>query len=230
MMARFVFAGMLAIIVGGAAAANDDRLVYADFETMEDGRPVSARGGRIQIIAYQENASAPATFKGLEGADPPAPNLVRTSKEDENRAIAFEYDLKAPNQFAGVGVEISGRPEENGKTVPDDVSDYKFLVLQMYSKSSAENTLPVSIRIEFLSRGHNMDVSLGYPQFNFKAKPGFNTYKVKMNDVAQPSWASVQINVEELMEKLTGVSITTYCDNCRPQSGLLLIDNLVFEK
>jgi hypothetical protein len=228
-MTRLVLSGLLAALVVVAPAAAD-KLVYADFETAEDGRPVSARGGQVQLVSYQENASSQSTFKGLEGAEPPAPNLVRTSKTDENKAIAFEYDLKAPNQFAGVGVEIQGQPEADGKTVPDDVSDYKFLTLGLYSKSSAEDTLPVSIRIEFVSRGHGMDVSLGPPQFSFKAKPGFNTYRVKMSDVAQPPWASFQVKVKELLKKLTGVSVTVYCDNCRPQSGLLLIDNLVFEK
>src|ERR1700682_4377619 len=51
-------------------------LVYADFEKIENDRPVSARGGLIQLFAYQESIVHKSTFKGLEGADPPAPELV----------------------------------------------------------------------------------------------------------------------------------------------------------
>src|SRR5688500_14425343 len=87
------------------------RLVYADFERVENNRPVSARGGLIQLYGYEESRVHKSTFKGLEGADPPAPELVRVKKDDPNRAMKFEYSLLAPNQWAGVTVEIHGLPD-----------------------------------------------------------------------------------------------------------------------
>ena len=56
-------------------------LVYADFERIENGRPVSARGGLIQLYGWEESRVHKSTFKGLEGANPPAPELVRIKKD-----------------------------------------------------------------------------------------------------------------------------------------------------
>lgn len=225
-------AGFAAVLLATAAApsADGERLVYADFETLQDGRPVSARGGFIQLISYQENSIAPSTFKGMNGLNPPAPSIVRTSKQNENRAAAWEYELKAPNQWAGVGVEITGRPPEGGKPAADNVSDYRALVLQVFSQSPTAETLPVSIRVEFISRGHGFDLDAGYPQATFRAKPGFHTYRVPLDRIAQPSWVEAKFDRKKFLAKLTGVSVTVFCDQCRPQSGMLLIDNLVFER
>ena len=63
-----------------AAGADLNRLVYADFEKMENNRPVSARGGLIQLFAYEESAVHKSTFKGLDGANPPAPELVASRR------------------------------------------------------------------------------------------------------------------------------------------------------
>jgi hypothetical protein len=207
-------------------ALADDKLVYADFETEADGRPVSSRGGPIQLTSYQENTVGKSRFKGKEGTDPPSPSLVRTSKEDQNRAIAFEYELFAPNQWAGVSVEIQGQAAQDGKPVADDVSGYKNLVVQVY----ATELQPV--RIEFISRGMGIDMppDTPYPQFTFKAKQGFATYKVPLGSIVQPSWVEVRVSPKDVLKKLTAVTITAYCDQCRPVKGTLLVDNLVFEK
>src|SRR3989442_2179459 len=69
---------------------NND-FVYADFETVQNKRPVSNRGGLIQLISYEE--TTPSHFKGLANASPAAPELVRTKKDDPNHAIAFDYQL-----------------------------------------------------------------------------------------------------------------------------------------
>ena len=107
--------------------ADSKTLVYADFERMENNRPVSARGGLIQMFAYEESAVHKSTFKGLDGASPPAPELVRVKKDDPNHAMKFDFSLRAPNQWAGVTVEIHGLPDADGKFVPDDVSGFKNL-------------------------------------------------------------------------------------------------------
>ena len=97
-----------------AATEGADKLVYADFETKSDNRPVSSRGGAVQLTSYEESPTLKSTFKGMEGVSPPAPELVRTSKDSPNRAISFDYRLVAPNQWAGVGVEIHGQPDKDG--------------------------------------------------------------------------------------------------------------------
>ena len=48
-------------------AGDAKALVYADFEKIENNRPVSARGGAIQLFAYEESGVHKSTFKGLEG-------------------------------------------------------------------------------------------------------------------------------------------------------------------
>ena len=80
--------------------------MYADFETANDKRPVSSHGGLVQLVSYQESPSSPSRFKSLEGSNPPAPELVHLKQGDPNRAIAFDYELVAPNQYAGVGVTM----------------------------------------------------------------------------------------------------------------------------
>src|SRR5881396_2872008 len=90
-----------------------DEFVYANFEKMENGRPVSNGGGLVQIYTAQE--STPVQFKGLANASPGAPELVRTKPDDPNHLAAFEYSLTWPNQWANVTLEIQGHPYQDGK-------------------------------------------------------------------------------------------------------------------
>ena len=91
----------------GAPAQSDSSLVYADFETVENNRPVSSRGGRIDISSYQESDLHKSTFKGMDGMSPAAPQWVRIKEGDPNHMIKIDYALQAPNQFAGVSVSRS---------------------------------------------------------------------------------------------------------------------------
>jgi hypothetical protein len=206
-----------------ATVQDADKLVYADFETKQDNRPVSTHGGFVQLISYQENENLKSTYKGMEGANPPAPDLVRTSKDSPNKAMSFDYHLVAPNQWAGVGVEIHGQPDKDGKSVADDVSAYKYLTLQAYA------TGVTSLRIEFVSRGQGIVVSNGYPQMTFKVSPGFNTYKVPFKSLEQPQWAEPKVSTKEVLKKLTAISVTAYCGPCTPVTGTVVVDNLVFQ-
>src|SRR5215216_764736 len=87
--------------VGRASIAQEgDKLVYADFESVKENRPVSSRGGSVQLFSYQERPTVVSRYKGQEGSNPPAPEFVRLKKDDPNRAIAFDYELQAPNQWA----------------------------------------------------------------------------------------------------------------------------------
>ena len=84
------------------AASNPHSLVFADFEQVDNGRPVSARGGLIQLFGYEESKVHKSDFKGAPGVDPPAPELVHIKAGDPNHAMKFEYALHAPNPWTGV--------------------------------------------------------------------------------------------------------------------------------
>ena len=217
-------AGKPAPALNSTAAAQDaDKLVYADFETVKENRPVSNRGGLVQLFSYQERPTVVSRYKGQEGSNPPAPELVRLSKDNPNRAIAFEYELPAPNQWAGVGVEIHAQEDKDGKPAALDASGYKDLMLQLYV------TGVESVRVEFISRGQGITVSNGYPQMSFKVKPGFNTYQVQLKSLGQPRWAEPRVSPKDVLKKLTSISVTAYCDQCTPVKGTMVIDNLVFQ-
>lgn len=205
-----------------APQSNDDQLVYADFENAEDKRPLSKRGGSVQLVSYQE--STPSRFKGLENSSPPAPEIVRLKPDDPNHAIAFDYQLYSPNQYAGVGVEVQGLPYKDGKPAADDASAYKFLSMQVYA------TGVTNLRVEIMSRGQGIGLSSGFPQMTFKIKPGFNTYKIPLNSLSQPSWVQEKVGAKDVLKKLTAISLTAFCEQCTPLHGTVVVDNIAFVK
>jgi len=212
---------LAALAPAGGAAQEAGKLVYADFESVRDGRAVSSGGGAVQIIAYQERPTLESRYKGAAGTN--APELVRLSKDDPNRAAAFDYELQAPNQYAGVGLEVGAKAGEDGKPAALDVSGYKDLMLQLYV------TGVETVRVEFVSRGQGMNLSSGYPQSTFKVRPGLNTYKVSLKSISQPPWAEVKVSPKEVLKKLTAVNIFAFCDQCKPTKGTIVVDNLVFQ-
>ena len=169
-----------------SAFQEGDKLVYADFETAKDNQPVSNRGGAIRLYGYQESPSSPSHFKG-SSAHPDEPELVRLNKDDPNRAAAFDFELQPPNQYAGAGLEVYGLPEKEGKPGADDVTHFKYLTLQLYV------TGVQSVTVEFITRGQGLTVEQG-PQMTFKVNKGFNTYRVPLDSIAQPSWVENKIN------------------------------------
>jgi hypothetical protein len=209
---------------GLAGVGGDDNLVYADFEKVVDNRPVSARGGYIKLYKNEENPSNLCRVKGAAGG-PDVPELVRLSKDSPNRALAFDYELRGPNQWAEVGVEIHGQPDKDGKSVPDDVSGYKFLSLQLYV------TGVPGVIVEFHSHGVGVTYqnSAG-PQMGVKVLKGLNTYRVALNNIKQPQWVDNKIDPKEVLKKLTQVNIKAACGPCDPVNGTVVVDNLVFEK
>lgn len=211
---------------GGQPSADGKTLVYADFEEMENNRPVSARGGLIQMYAYEESAVHKSTFKGMEGADPPAPELVHIKKDDPNHAAKFDFSLRAPNQWSGVVLEIHGRPNVDGKFVPDDVSQFKVLSLQVYATGID------ILRLEAISKNQGKDQGTVYPQMTFRVRPGFNTYRVPLSGFTQPAWAKdVRVDPKDIFKVLTSINLTAFCDQCEfNKDGLIIVDNLVFEK
>jgi hypothetical protein len=205
-----------------AAQPGGDKVVYADFEAMQGGRPVSSRGGHVQLISYEE--STPSKMKGLANVNPPAPELVRLKADDPNRAAAFDYEMYPPNQYAGVGIQVSGQPDKDGKPVADDLSAYKYLSMQVYATGVPR------LRVEILSRGQGINMSSGFPQAAFQVKPGLNTYKIPLSSLAQPSWADTKVGTKDVLKKLTGISLVAFCEGCKPTKGMVVVDNITFEK
>ena len=212
---------LLLAVSFGPTPAQDDKLVYADFEKAENGRPVSNNGGMVQMYTAQE--STPVKFKGLANASPGAPELIVLKDAPNNHLASFEYNLLGPNQWANVTLEVMGRPMKDGKPVADDVSGYKQLALQLYA------TGVDSLRVEFVSHGQGINITAGFPQLPIRLKPGLNTYVIPLKGVTQPSWAE-KVDTKEVLKKLTAISISAYCNQCTPASGMVLVDNLVFQK
>ncbi|HEX6717875.1 MAG TPA: hypothetical protein VF088_12230 [Pyrinomonadaceae bacterium] len=199
-----------------------DKFVYADFEKMENGRPVSNNGGLVQIYTAEE--STPVKFKGLANANPGAPELVVPKNAPQNHLASFDYSLTGPNQWAQVTLEIQGHPMKDGKPVADDVSGYKHLSLQLYATGTD------SLRVEFISHGQGINIASGFPQLPIKIKQGLNTYVIPLKGLSQPSWVQERVDSKEVLRKLTAISISAYCNQCTPQQGMVAVDNLVFEK
>jgi hypothetical protein len=199
-----------------------DKLVYADFETQENGRAVSSGGGQIQIYGAQE--STKVQFKGLADASPGAPELIRTKDDQLNHLAMFEYVLTGPNQWANVTLEIQGHPNKDGRTVADDVSGYKNLSAQLYATGID------SLRVEFMSNGQGIKLDAGFPQMSIRIKPGLNTYLIPLKSLNQPSWVQTKVDTKEVLKKLTAVTISAFCNQCTPIKGTVIVDNLVFQK
>jgi hypothetical protein len=198
-----------------------EKLVYADFE--QPGKAVSSRGGSVTVTSYQESDLQKTTTKGApDGSN--APELVRIKPDDPNHLAKFDFGFKAPNQWAGAGLEIKGQADVDGKTPFDDVSGYKKLTFQLYGKGVE------SVRVEAISRGYGVDLPAGYPQMLIKVRPGLNTYEVALKALAQPPWVEIKQDPKKILQKLTAVNITAYCEGCRPAEGMLIVDNVAFEK
>jgi hypothetical protein len=217
------------MLVAGAVSAQDaaksadaSTLVYADFQNPQNGRPVSARGGMTRLNRYSQNPGNPPEFRGLDKADPPAPALARVTADD--MAAAFDYELRIPNEWEGVNLEVFGQPEKDGKLVADDVSAYKFITLRVFAKG------PQHIRLELITRGHGANLESGYPTANFRVSPGFNTYKLKLDSFNQPQWAMPLDLKADVLKKLTSITVGVFCDKCTIEKGTVVIDNIAFEK
>jgi hypothetical protein len=198
------------------------KLIYADFQNVQTGRPVSKHGGMVRLNQYSQNAANPPQFRGLDKADPPAPAFARVTTEDV--AAAFDYEWRIPNEWAKVNLEVFGQPEKDGKLVPDDVSGFKFITLRVFAKGAQY------IRLELITRGQGSNLESGYPMASFRVSPGFNTYKLKLDSFNQPDWA-MQLDLKrDVLMKLTSVTVGVHCDKCTLEKGTVVVDNIAFEK
>lgn len=225
-----LFAALTLLVAGSVPAQNNSKaaesdaskLIYADFQNVESGRPVSKHGGMTRLNHYSQNEANPPQFRGLENANPPAPAFARVTPDDV--AAAFDYELRIPNEWAGVNMEVFGEPEKDGKLVPDDVSGYKFISLRVFAKGAQY------VRVELITRGQGTNLESGYPMASFRVSPGFNTYKLKLDTFSQPDWV-VQLDLKhDVLKKLTSVTVGVHCDKCIMEKGTVVVDNIVFEK
>ncbi|MGH9971481.1 MAG: hypothetical protein ACREBG_27305 [Pyrinomonadaceae bacterium] len=223
----------LVLLVGGSvfaqsadatktAAVDEARLVYADFQNLQNGRPVSKRGGIARLNRYAQNMANAPKFRGLENTDPPSPAAARVTADDF--AAAFEYELRMPNEWAGVNMEVFGQPEKDGKLLADDVSGYKFITVRIFAKG------PQSVRLELITRDHGYNLDSGYPSATFRVSPGFNTYKMKLDSFRQPEWATHLDLKSDVLKKLTSITVGVFCEKCRIETGTVVVDNIAFEK
>jgi hypothetical protein len=223
-----ILAGIVAAVGVSASlhAGAADTLIYADFEKVEGGRPVSARGGFIGMYSYEENLVRKATYKGADGLDPPGPAIVRIKPDDPNHAMKFDYSLLAPNQWTGVAVEIHGLPDADGKAQPDDVSGYKFLSLQLYATGIS------ILRIETRANETGKETRSVFPIYQMPIKPGLNTYRIPLTGFTQPAWLKdTRVDPKEILKKLTSIALIAFCDECdQSKQGMVIVDNIVFEK
>ena len=229
----FFRSGILAglMLMAGSVPAQDtskpaesdaSKLVYADFQNLQNGRPVSKRGGMTRLNRYSQSEANPPQFRGLEKADPPAPAFARVTAEDA--AAAFEYEMRIPNEWEGVNLEVFGQPEKDGKLVADDVSSYKFITLRVFAKGAQY------IRLELISRGQGTNLEGGYPTATFRLSAGFNTYKLKLDSFNQPEWATPLDFKRDVLKKLTSITVGVFCEKCRMEKGTVVVDNIAFEK
>jgi hypothetical protein len=205
-----------------AAESDAAKLIYADFQNVQSGRPVSKHGGMTRLNHYSQNEANPPQFRGLENANPPAPAFARVTADDT--AAAFDYELRIPNEWAGVNMEVFGEPEKDGKLVPDDVSGYKFITLRVFTKGAQY------IKVELITRGQGSNLESGYPAASFRVSPGFNSYKLKLDSFSQPDWAMPLDLKRDVLKKLTSVTIGVHCDKCIIEKGTVVVDNIAFEK
>ncbi|MEK6283422.1 MAG: hypothetical protein AABN95_23970 [Acidobacteriota bacterium] len=205
-----------------AAESDASKLVYADFQNMESGRPVSKRGGTTRLNWYSQNSANPPQVRGLEKADPPSPALARVTADDV--AAAFDYELRIPNEWAGVNIEVFGQPQKDGKPVADDVSSYKFMTMRVFTKGAQY------IRLELITRGYGTNLESGYPMASFRVSSGFNTYKIKLDTFNQPEWAIPLDLKQDVLKKLTSITVGVHCDKCIMEKGTVVVDNIAFEK
>jgi hypothetical protein len=230
----YIHAGISAVLillVGGSAPGQNvskpaesdaSKLIYADFQNAQSGRPMSKHGGMTRLNHYSQNEANPPQFRGLENANPPAPAFARVTAEDV--AAAFDYEFRIPNEWEGVNIEVFGEPEKDGKLVPDDVSAYKFITLRAFAKGAQY------VRVELITRGQGTNMESGYPMASFRVSPGFNTYRLKLDSFSQPDWA-VQLDLKrDVLKKLTSVTVGVHCDKCIMEKGTLVVDNIAFEK
>lgn len=217
---KYWLIGVLLTITSGLPAqqAGSKQLVYADFEHLKDARPVSNRGGQIFLYGYEKNKNALSEYTH-RGTSFPAPRLLPAENGMTQRAT-FEFEIKAPNEYAGVGLAVYGLSHADSHPTAEDVSSYDTLTFQ----ASVEGTQRIMIHL--ISEGNGINLRDGsYPQYDLTVHPGFNLYRLKLKDFLQPDWAPIQVSLKSVLKKLTAIHFVV---NTVKSKGKMIIDNIIF--
>ncbi|HVF87051.1 MAG TPA: carbohydrate binding domain-containing protein [Pyrinomonadaceae bacterium] len=211
--------------VAGVSPAQDvsQLLVYADFEKVQDGRPLSARDGTVTLTGYQQNNAKPTAYSNSDQPYPRAPLVLPAADNFVSQRVAFDFQISTPNEWAGVNLTVRGLPDTDGKATAEDMSAYSSIRFKV-SVAGAR-----SLKVELISKDNGINVPDGsYPQTTFTVKDeNYNVYRIPLKRFAQPSWAKEKTNVKDALKKLTAVQFTV---QDVPSKGRIVLDNIVFEK
>lgn len=213
------------VLAAGLAGAQDvsQLLVYADFEKVQDNRPVSARGGAVTLTGYQQNSSKPTRYSNADQPYPHSPLVLPAVDQFVSQRVAFDFQINTPNEWAGVNLTVRGLPDADGRATAEDLSAYSSIRFKV-SVEGARN-----LKVELISKDNGINVADGsYPQTAFTVKDtNYNVYRIPLKRFAQPSWAKEKTNVKDVLKKLTAVQFTV---QDVPSKGRIVLDNIVFEK
>ncbi len=195
--------------------------VYADFEQLKDGRPISTRGGMVSLIGYQQSPANVVSFTNSDSPWPHTPMVARAA-QNSSQFVAFDFTIPAPNQYAGVSLEIQGLPAKDGKQVAEDLSAYNYISVQVFAQGIT------TMKAELITKDNGVNIADGEQfGFPFRLSNGFNTYKLKLKDFHQESWVENRKNLKDVLKYLTAVHFVA---QEIPSKGRVVIDNVVFEK
>ncbi len=209
----------------GVSRAQDvsQLLVYADFEKIQDNRPVSARGGAVTLTGYQQNNTKPTAYSNSDQPYPQSPLVLPAADNFVSQRVAFDFQISTPNEWAGVNLTVRGLPDTDGKATAEDVSAYSSIRFKV-SVAGAR-----SLKVELISKDNGINVADGsHPQTAFTVKDeNYNVYRIPLKRFAQPSWAKEKTSLTDVLKKLTAVQFTV---QDVPSKGRIVLDNIVFEK
>ncbi len=198
------------------------RLLYADFEQLDkDRRPMSARGGKVLFDATsQNNANKPVIAPRMFGAQGPL-----------TQRLGFEFDLAQPNDWADasmkiVGMKDNGRLDDWAKTLivkSEDLSQYSKLTLDIGGVGVSQ------VRIRIISEGNGVDAGGAFPENFLQISNELKSYQLPLSAFKQPTgdWVKKKVTAEQIVKKLTAIQVSV---TQVPAKGIIIIDNVAFEK
>lgn len=218
----FLIALVIAVSISPAQDVSQ-LLVYADFEKVQDNRPVSARGGAVTLAGYQQNGAKPTRYSNSDQPYPQTPLVLPAADNFVSQCIAFDYQISTPNEWAGVNLTVRGLPDAAGKATAEDVSLYSSIRFKV-SVAGAR-----SLKVELISKDNGINVVDGtYPQTAFTVRDAnYNVYRIPLRRFAQPPWARERTSLRDVLKNLTAVQFTV---QDVPSKGRIVLDNIVFEK
>ncbi|GEM44597.1 glycoside hydrolase family 26 protein [Deinococcus cellulosilyticus] len=190
----------------------------ASFETLSEGRLTTAEGGKVFLSGFQQKPENPSTFSNQDQGNEPAAVVYPAGSGLTQRA-GFDFNIKAPNDFAGVLMSLEVKPRTaEGQPVSVDYSAYKSLRLTVKATGTSK------LRLEFIGAKSLGIPDGGYPQVYVDVGPEAKTINVPVSSFAQPDWASPKKTTTEVLQNL--VTINVVADTV-PSSGNVQVDDVM---